>query len=95
MLARVTKSLDFQKYAMANPLYPDDWVIKSQILFTLPQNNSTLKNKGFKVNVVHFLVLGVGVINEDKVIQCVTEITVEDMTVIVATNNIYQGVTAS
>ena len=35
----------------------------------------------------------VGVINEDKVIQCVTtEITVEDITVIVATNNIYQGV---
>ena len=38
----------------------------------------------------------VGVINEDKVIQCVTtEMTVEDMTVIVATNNIYQGVAAS
>ena len=30
--ARVTKSLNFQKYAMADPLCPDDWVIKLQIL---------------------------------------------------------------
>ena len=32
MAARVTKSLDFQKYAMADPRCLDDWVIKLQIL---------------------------------------------------------------
>ena len=28
---RVTKRLDFQKYAIADPLCPDDWVIKLKI----------------------------------------------------------------
>ena len=41
----------------------------------------------------------VGVINEDKatveLVSVTTEITVEDKTVIVATNHIYQGVAAS
>ena len=41
----------------------------------------------------------VGVINEDEatveLVSLTTEITVEDKTVIVATNHIYQGVAAS
>ena len=58
----MTSSLDFQKYAIADPLCPDVWVIKLQILrntscaFSPNKGAATPKNYRYEVDVQFLLV---------------------------------------
>ena len=62
ILARVTRSLDFQKYAMDDPLWPvvrlGDKIadLLEYFLSSLPEFSSTLDDKWLKMYVVHVFV---------------------------------------